>query len=271
MSKPAPGPSWSVSPHLWGAQIGYDLWTDRWVPKDKIVVHYGGGANIAGSVDPDVSEQLKDERSVLQGWERYHLGKKWRGIAYNYAVGQSGTVYRLRGWNLNGAQYTSDDLDADGIPENNEGVAVVFILGGDQEPTTDAYRGFEELRRYLEGVCGPLYLTYHREVARTGGHNTLCPGDAHLIPYCESHRSSTTAPDPVAIVPLRRGDKNDAVILWKALLWSLGYGGRATMTFRGFGKGAEKRTRRFQRDYGLPVTGEVDAEGWDTATARLFL
>lgn len=171
------GENFSVSPQEWGASINYNALNDPWVPKDKIIIHFGGGPNSAG--DPPYSQEK--EMVVLRSWEAYHLSKGWRGIAYNYAVGQSGTIYRLRGWNWNAGQYESDDVDYDGISDNNESIAVVFILGGDEErqqaPTPAAIAAFESLRAYIEQATGgrlPLYG--HGEVAVSGGHSTNCPG-----------------------------------------------------------------------------------------------
>ena len=189
-------PSWMVSPVGWGAQVAYDQWSDRWVPKDKIAVHYGGGANTAGSVAEIDADQISDAKAVLRSWERFHItGRGWRGIAYNFAVGQSGTVYRLRGWNLNGGHYGTDDIDYDGISANSESLACVFILGGDQKPTAKAKQGFERLRGWLQTTLAvpslPLYG--HKEIAASGGHSTSCPGP-HLMAYVEAHRESTTTP-----------------------------------------------------------------------------
>ena len=273
-SKPAPGPGWSVSPFEWGARRDYDKWTDAWVPKDKIVIHYGGGANSAGSVNPGGPEmQIEDEKSVLRGWERYHIdGRRWRGIAYCYAVGQSGEVYRLRGWNLNGAHYGNDDLEYDGIPENREAIPVVFILGGDQRPTDKAYAAFRRLREYLEMTMGKgLYLSYHQEVARSGGHNTACPGSAYLIPYAKANRESggpLPTPPPVLEWPstLRKGDNNPAVRILRALLEQSGYNTFALLGKSRFGKGVDRRVRKLQTNEGLTVDGIV---GRDTKTALI--
>jgi len=178
-----------VSPQEWGADKDYDSWNDPWVDKDKIIIHYGGGENPAG----DSPYSQTKEMAVLRGWEEYHLSKGWRGIAYNYAIGQSGTIYRLRGWSWNAGQWNAprDDVDGDGISDNNESVAVVFILGGDQIPTAEALAAFESLRASLEqselvGRTLPLYP--HKTVALSGTEidETSCPG-AYLSNYAETH------------------------------------------------------------------------------------
>lgn len=160
-----------VSPAEWGAMIDYDGWNyGPWQP-DKWVVHYGGGANFAG--DPQKAAEkgydfpsVEAEKKVLQLWEYYHVKSRgWRGIAYNYAIGQSGTLYRLRGENRAGA--TSGDFEGDGIPENVEARAVVFILGGDQQPTEAALRTFAY---FWAEDQKPVIV--HSDVKATA-----CPGD----------------------------------------------------------------------------------------------
>ena len=156
------------SPSQWGAKIGYDTWTDRPVLKDKIIVHYNGPELDDAYEGPDA------ETEILRMWEQHHLSKKWRGVAYGWAVGMSGTVYRCRGWNLYGAH--TGDLDGDGISENNEGIPVAFLIGGDQPPTEQAIAVFRELRAHLENDPRSTYsvlpLYGHKDVR--GG--TECPG-----------------------------------------------------------------------------------------------
>jgi len=175
-----------ISPVEWGARIDYDLWTPSGTPRDKIVAHYGGSNNPAGDVeDPAV------EMDMLRRWERFHIDSRgWRGIAYGWAIGQSGTRYRLRGH----ADYAAHrgDLDEDGIPENKEAFPIVFILGGTQAPSDRALSSFTTLRSRL----GNLPVYGHREIAGLGhGTRTACPG-VHLISYVRQLREADVAEFP---------------------------------------------------------------------------
>lgn len=87
-----------------------------------------------------------------------------------------------------------------------------------------------------------------------------------LLPGLESPYYDFTAPPgpaPVRLRPLALGDKDDAVIVWRSLLYALGYGGRSTLRFRGFGPTVERKTRRFQKDRDLlPADGMVTGAEW---------
>ena len=151
---------------------------------DKWVLHYGGGANRAGHHNwrerhgPVTQNQLETE--TLRIWQDWHIdGRGWRDIAYAYAIGQSGTIFRLRGENALGA--TRGDYEPDGIPENREGRAVVFILGGSQEPTLEAYAAFARMWK-----VHPMPVIGHRDVFAhgAGGTDTQCPGE-HIANYID--------------------------------------------------------------------------------------
>lgn len=159
-----------LSPTQWGAKVDYDEWTDRYTPDDKIIIHYGGGSAYK-------TNDLASEARVLRSFEQTHLNKGWRGLAYGWAIGNSGTIYRGRGFNSYGAH--QGDLDEDGIFENSEGIPVVFILGVDETPSVAALASFANLRTVtLEPRAGRKLPVYgHKEIAELGsGTITTCPG-----------------------------------------------------------------------------------------------
>ncbi len=136
-----------------------------WVA-DKVVVHWGGGTI------PPVTKL--GERRLLRGWQRYHIETRgWRDIAYNYPVGNSGATYRARGWNPSGA--TSGDFEGDGIPENNEAVACVWLGGSGGGISPAAYESMGILVAEILAVIGldRDVVIGHREVKG----NTICPGN----------------------------------------------------------------------------------------------
>ena len=208
---PKIGPKWAVSPLIWSATVDYDGWDDPYHRKDKLAVHYEGGpqptaelpAELIAEIDlmvasfpkrpklakhpwlwwrffhsPEWSAQIEREKRVCRGIESYHINvKKWRGGAYSGVVGPSGTFYRFRGWNRTGAHWSNDDIDYDGVSENDEAYAVMFILGGAQEPTIYAWRTLKKLRRWVQRQMGVRIMPFgHREIALSGGHIASCPG-----------------------------------------------------------------------------------------------
>lgn len=160
---PVPTPTYDVqvSPLQWGARVNYDtkLWRP-WTP-DKMVVHYEGPTGI-GDGSTVAREKLR-----LRAHEAYHIdGKGWLGLAYNYVIGNSGTLYRARGENRSGA--TSGDAEPDGIPENHEARAYLFLVGGNQQPSQAAKNVFHrEWLRWLKPR-----VTIHSDST-----STSCPGN----------------------------------------------------------------------------------------------
>lgn len=158
-----------ITPAEWGARINYDSWADTQYKKDGIAIHYGGPA-VANYRDG-----IARETAVLRAWESYHIDSKgWRGIAYGYAIGASGWVYRLRGKNNYGAH--QGDHDGDGNSNNKEIVPVVFILGQGQQPTPEMWESFGLLKAWLEARSwteDTLPVYGHKQIQPKA---TACPG-----------------------------------------------------------------------------------------------
>lgn len=155
--------SYAVSPTGWGARINYDTWNATpWHP-DKWVIHW-----------PGTSALSSDPKVALQGIEKFHIDTQgWLGIAYNYAIDKAGVVYRLRGENRSGA--TSGDYESDGIPENHEARAVLFLITTGETPTAAQYDAFRKMH-----AGQPMLVIGHRDVFKQSGSgtSTSCPGDA---------------------------------------------------------------------------------------------
>lgn len=136
---------------------------------DKVVIHWGGNTDPDG---PDDEPSVAEEKAILRSWQAYHIdGRGWTDIAYNSGVGNTGASYRLRGWNRSGA--TSGDYDNDGIPENHEAYAIVWIGGAAGRPTAEAYETMGRLVREVFEVVGrEVEVTAHSDHKATA-----CPGD----------------------------------------------------------------------------------------------
>ncbi len=151
--------SYDYSQHDWGAIRPMADGTYGTMNPDKVVIHWGGGGPAA--------EGHAEEVAFLRSWDHFHYYTKgWDGgLAYNYGVGNTGLVYRLRGMNQSGA--TSGDFDGDGIPENKEALAFLWIGGLKGKPSEAAYQSMERIIREsgLDNITGHLE---HKA--------TACPG-----------------------------------------------------------------------------------------------
>lgn len=195
---PTDGPSWALSPTEWGARINYDLWTDRYTPDIAVALHHGGNGNYPAAQEP---YSIEKEMAQLRAWEAFHIdGRGWRGLAYGWAVGQSGTVYRARGWNTYGAH--TGDFDGDGVSNNQDTIPIIWIASGKYHTVSvQADNAIRHLRAYLEAETGkPLRLMGHREVQVTAG--TACPGAGGML-YVNANRNLLLPEEPEEAMRVR--------------------------------------------------------------------
>jgi len=179
-----------LSPAEWGASQDYDSWGDTHTPDDGVALHHGGGSDYPAAQTPYTPEK---EMVLLRSWERYHLSKGWRGLAYGWGVGQSGTIYRIRGWNRYGAHL--GDIDGDGIANNTEIVPVIWIASGNHHQVSDeADQAIAWLRRNVIEQKSPnaKKLWGHKEVQTNK--STACPGVGGMA-YVNAHRYLTDEGD----------------------------------------------------------------------------
>jgi hypothetical protein len=175
------GPPGAFTPINWGAQVNYDLWTDTYTPDEGVALHHGGGSDYPAGNPP---YSLEREMTQLRRWEAYHLNKGWRGLAYGWAIGQTGQVYRARGWGTYGAHL--GDIDGDGISNNKEIIPIIFIGSGNHHHlSANAQFQLHNLRAWiLTHAPGSDYLYGHKEVQTKP---TACPGP-NLMEYVRNNR-----------------------------------------------------------------------------------
>lgn len=208
-----------LSPTDWGARVDYDTWTDPYTPDEGVVIHHGGGGDYPAAQHPFSRDK---EMSQLRSWEAFHIdGRGWRGLAYGWGIGQTGTIYRIRGWNRYGAHL--GDIDGDGIANNEELIPIIWILSGLIHRSSQA---MQDSTAWLRGnVIEPKapkarQLYGHREVQDKP---TICPGPLSMV-YVESHRFLDTPPiGEDVMLPLNLGDDSEDVRLAKDRI-NLAYG-----------------------------------------------
>lgn len=121
--------------------------------------HYGGG-------DPIRINNHADCIRVWKGWQAFHMGPErgWVDIAYTGGICPHGYAFAGRGVGVRTA--------ANGTNGGNfTFYAVVFILGGDQQPTREAWDAFEWWVMHLRGKGAGDRVVPHSWHKPTG-----CPG-----------------------------------------------------------------------------------------------
>lgn len=116
-----------------------------------VTLHWNGPA-----VVEEVAQLHADAK-----WHVNHNG--WDGLAYHYAVGASGKVYRTRDY--------SARLNHSGVPQgNSESLSVLVVIGEGQVGTSAQFNSLRDLLSMLS--ISPRYVLGHRFWPRA----TACPG-----------------------------------------------------------------------------------------------
>lgn len=124
-----------------------------------VAVHFNGGAV--------AEKQTYDPEAYLRGVQRFHMETKgWADIAYNLAVDQRGRMWTLRG-------LLSESAANGNATVNDEWVAILGILGGDQAPTPQMLTGI----RYGVSLTRARYPRATRIIGHRDVRSTDCPGE----------------------------------------------------------------------------------------------
>lgn len=171
------------APKDWGARVDYDKWSPT-QPTNQLFIHWGGPP----VREPAAEGNVNSEKAQLRAYEEFHIDKKgWKGLAYDWAIGQSGTLYRVRGLGRSAAQ--AGDADVDGVDNNLEGEAILCIIGKGQKPSEAM---LETLTKVVK-TAKPKQLYGHREGRGT---KTECPGP-ELMDVITNLRASGPQKAPV--------------------------------------------------------------------------
>ena len=173
----------------WGSTKIYDDGDlDGTYDPTYVIIHWGGGT----------SERLTDDLAfdTLRGWQRYHLGRGWQDIAYNYAVTEQGTICRLRGANHGGH---TKGIDPDtGKSWSTVGIGVVWV-GGLADASGPSAAARAAMRRIVDAAGLPVFG--HQEVVAT-----QCPGNDWVTWADEYSPGPPPTASAVSGVALRTGE-----------------------------------------------------------------
>jgi hypothetical protein len=133
------------------------------------------------------------EAAALRQDQAFHMDtRRWQDIAYPWAVGQTGRIYQLRGWGVQGGHTEG---------WNSRSHAVLWIGGQDATPSPAALTSIQtvcaEHRRRYGGWVRP-----HNSAAATS-----CPGVTLTRLTLEGFFSTTQAPPPIKEEPHVRPDQ----------------------------------------------------------------
>ena len=198
---------------------------------------------------------------AVKAFERHHLSKGWDGIAYNWLVDETGTVYEGRGWMSRGGATKG---------WNSRSMSVCYTGWGYNEPHANVLESLQTVVGEAERWFGKgLWVETHR---RKG--STTCPGD-WLGNWVEGGMTATkepSMPDWDAIiqyfkdlrkqvdgVPLKRGARGVPVRLVQGHLNHRGFD--AGVVDGIFGKRTKAAVKKFQESQGfLKVNGVVNGD-----------
>lgn len=140
-----------------------------------LTIHWNG---------PYISPSTSD-LGFLRGAANYHVNTHgWDGLAYHYAIGRDGTIYRCRDY---WAKLPHSGVNLG----NNESLAVIVIAGDGNTIPSAQYSGLSELIRLLQ--IPARYILGHQEWPRS----TSCPG-AQLMRWLNNYRGTWSNPDYTA-------------------------------------------------------------------------
>jgi len=239
-----------ISRTQWGATTppgskGFHPIKDRSV--EGVVIHHSG---VEGGAKGSVA---------VKAFERHHLAKGWDGIAYNWLVDETGTIFEGRGWEARGAATKG---------WNSKSMSICYTGWGDKQPHANVLESIQTVIAEAEHTFGKgLWVETHR---RKG--STTCPGD-WLGGWVEGGMAVAKEPSTVdwdAIIryfkdlrvqvegsPLKRGTRGLPVRLVQSRLNDRGFD--AGVVDGIFGRRTKASVRKFQESQGfLKVNGVVD-------------
>ena len=199
--------------------------------------------------------------NAVKAYERHHLSKGWDGIAYNWLVDETGTIFEGRGWDARGGATKG---------WNAKSISVCYTGYGYRQPNGSVLKSFQTLVDEAEArFKKPLWVTTHRRKSQT-----TCPGDC-LGDWVEGGMQPTFNPAAtdwdgivryvqdlkrqVTAKPVRRGARGQTVRVIQGHLNHRGFD--AGVVDGIFGRRTKAAVEKFQESQGfLKVNGVVNGD-----------
>ena len=199
--------------------------------------------------------------NAVKAYERHHLSKGWDGIAYNWLVDETGTIFEGRGWDARGGATKG---------WNAKSISICYTGYGYRQPNGSVLKSFQTLVDEAEArFKKPLWVTTHRRKSQT-----TCPGD-WLGDWVEGGMQPTFNPAAtdwdgiiryvqdlkrqVTVKPVRRGARGQTVRVIQGHLNHRGFD--AGVVDGIFGRRTKAAVEKFQESQGfLKVNGVVNGD-----------
>ena len=199
--------------------------------------------------------------NAVKAYERHHLSKGWDGIAYNWLVDETGTIFEGRGWDARGGATKG---------WNAKSISICYTGYGYRQPNGSVLKSFQTLVDEAEArFKKPLWVTTHRRKSET-----TCPGD-WLGDWVEGGMQPTFNPAAtdwdgivryvqdlkrqVTAKPVRRGARGQTVRVIQGHLNHRGFD--AGVVDGIFGRRTKAAVEKFQESQGfLKVNGVVNGD-----------
>lgn len=139
--------------------------------KRKGVVLHWNGPPLRLNTNADAAALRRRERAVVKAIQRFHQRNQgWSDAAYSYLVGQSGTIYEVRGDNWDQFANGSDNVGVnDG--SDKDFYTVMVMIGEGERPTAAAKNAVTAIVGHVRGLgTGDRVLPHNAFKRKT------CPG-----------------------------------------------------------------------------------------------
>lgn len=188
---------------------------------------------------------IKDQ--TVQEIHKYHIGKGWIGIGYNFLVYKNGEVYKGRGLEYVGAHCKG---------HNEHTIGICAVGNFSNELMTQAQK------QSIIKLIADIYTQYPNKIEFINGHKELaatdCPGKNYPLDDIKSLKKSEIIAEKRPT--LRKGDRGDEVKVLQQLLIKKACDPGPIDGI--FGVKTEKAVRGFQGKEGIAVDGIVGPITW---------